>query len=198
MKKKTRYSDESIKRIVRNIITSCDPCPCITANCMQSVNHQNCCLILEEKTMSEWTELEKKLITPDLNIRRYLNGEKIDLFHVGQMASLNYPNGYGHGTRVHSESIALTTGQNPCVKVNGENKMRIRKLVPLETCRLMGFTKMDHQAMRDIGMTDSQIYHCCGDSIVVPVLMAIFGQMIYPEEELKQRLENYIELVKGE
>ena len=104
--------------------------------------------------------------------------------------------------RVHAQypvSKTLTTRDDSCcVILSGGNTMRIRKLVPLETCRLMGFTKMDHQAMREIGMSDSQIYHCCGDSIVVPVLMAIFGQMIYPEQELKQRIENYVDLVKGE
>ena len=104
--------------------------------------------------------------------------------------------------RVHAQypvSKTITTRDDSCcVILSGGNTMRIRKLVPLETCRLMGFTKTDHQAMRDIGMTDSQIYHCCGDSIVVPVLMAIFGQMIYPEQELKQRIENYVDLVKGE
>lgn len=79
-----------------------------------------------------------------------------------------------------------------------ESKMslRIRKLVPLETCKLMGFEEKDYQAMRDIGMSDSQIYHCCGDSIVVTCLMAIFGQMLFDEETLKQKIENYADSLK--
>ena len=75
--------------------------------------------------------------------------------------------------------------------------MRIRKLVPVECIKLMGFTRADEQAMRDIGMTDSQIYHCAGDSIVVSVLMAIFGQMLFGEKELKTKIENYIEIIKN-
>ena len=77
-----------------------------------------------------------------------------------------------------------------------EKEMRIRKLVPVETTKLMGFTKTDYQAMRDVNLSDAQIYHCCGDSIVVSVLMAIFGQMLFSDEELKKKLENYIEIVK--
>ena len=75
--------------------------------------------------------------------------------------------------------------------------MRIRKLVPLETCRLMGFTREDYQAMRDIGMSDSQIYHCCGDALVVPLMVLLIGQMIpISEDKLKFITENYIEEVK--
>lgn len=75
--------------------------------------------------------------------------------------------------------------------------LRIRKLVPVETTKLMGFERKDYQAMRDIGMSDSQIYHCCGDSIITTCLMAIFGQMLpISENELQQKIENYVESIK--
>lgn len=74
--------------------------------------------------------------------------------------------------------------------------LRIRKLVPLETTKLMGFERKDYQAMRDTGQSDMQIYHECGDSIIVTCLMAIFGQMLFDEETLKQKLENYVESLK--
>lgn len=74
------------------------------------------------------------------------------------------------------------------------NNLRIRKLVPLECLKLMGFEEKDYQAMRDIGMSDSQIYHCAGDSIVVTVLMALFGQLLpISENELQQKIEDYVE-----
>ena len=75
-------------------------------------------------------------------------------------------------------------------------ELRIRKLVPLETLKLMGFERKDYQALRDIGMSDSAIYHCAGDSIVVTCLMALFGQMLFDEETLKQKIENYVETLK--
>ena len=55
---------------------------------------------------------------------------------------------------------------------------KLRKLTPLECMRLMGFNDNDEQAMRSIGMIDSAIYHCAGDSIVVDVLMDIFKELL--------------------
>lgn len=76
--------------------------------------------------------------------------------------------------------------------------LRIRKLVPLECLKLMGFEEKDYQAMRDIGMSDSQIYHCAGDSIITTCLMALFGQMLFDEETLKEKIENYADSLKEE
>lgn len=54
--------------------------------------------------------------------------------------------------------------------------LRIRKLTPKETTRLMGFEDSDYDAMKQ-DLSDMAIYHCCGDSIVVNVLEHIFKQM---------------------
>lgn len=75
-------------------------------------------------------------------------------------------------------------------------KLRIRKLVPVETIKLMGFERKDYQALREIEQSDAQIYHECGDSIVVTCLMGIFGQMLFDEDTLKQKIENYVEKLK--
>lgn len=97
------------------------------------------------------------------------------------------------------DDLCLTIPTNDMTKValarGGQmNNLRIRKLVPLETLKLMGFEEKDYQAMRDIGMSDSQIYHCAGDSIVVTVLMGLFGQMLpISENELQQNIEDYVE-----
>lgn len=71
--------------------------------------------------------------------------------------------------------------------------LRIRKLVPLETLKLMGFERKDEQAMREQGMSDMAIYHCAGDSIVTTCLMAIFGQMLLTEEETQKKINDYVE-----
>lgn len=87
----------------------------------------------------------------------------------------------------------LTTRERESDTMN----LRIRKLVPLETLKLMGFEKQDEQAMRQVGMSDSAIYHCAGDSIIVTCLMAIFGQMLpISENELQQKIENYADSLK--
>ena len=91
------------------------------------------------KKQSEYTELEKQLFDGWGNIKRYIGSDKIDLFKEGQMATTTFPNGYGHGPRTHNESIALNTIDRPSVKMD----LRIRKLVPLETMKLMGFERKD-------------------------------------------------------
>lgn len=227
------YSDNSIERIKNNIVED-DVVPTITANAMQSINHQNCSLIkiknatkqgyLEAKdgdgidisgrmeyhrgtvqkglsqtinTMGgndvgvivdeSFTDTEKQLFTNDGNIRRYIGSDKIDEFKDGQMATTTFPNGYGHGPRTHNESIALNTVDRPCVKQD----LRIRKLTPLECCKLMGFEKSDYEAMKSIGMSDAAIYHCCGDSIVVPVLISIFSTM-FEDVKHQELVKNYV------
>ncbi|MBO7715222.1 MAG: DNA cytosine methyltransferase [Methanobrevibacter sp.] len=147
---------------------------------------------ISTKEENVYTDIEKSLFTKDGNINRYLGSEKVDEFKDGQMATTTYPNGWGHGPRTHNESIALNTIDRPSVKQN----LRIRKLVPCETLKLMGFEKCDHQAMREVGMSDSAIYHCSGDSIVTTCLMALLGQMLpISEKELKQKIEDYVKSI---
>ena len=93
-------------------------------------------------------------------------------------------------------AAAITTHFLPYYTENKKegsmSKLRIRKLTPLTCMKLMGFEEKDYQAMRKIGMTDGQIEHCAGDSIVTTCLIAIFGQMLFDEETLKQKIENSV------
>lgn len=146
---------------------------------------------MKKKSENTFTEMEKAMITEDGNIKRYLYSNIVDKFGENQMATLSYPNGYGHGTRVHNDSIALTTGQQPVVKKN----LRIRKLTPKECIRLMGFEDEDYQALRDVSLSDSAIYHCAGDSIIVTCLMGLLGQITIGEDETKQKIKDYVESI---
>lgn len=56
------------------------------------------------------------------------------------------------------------------------NNLRIRKLTPKECFRLMGVKDEDFENVRK-NQSDSSLYHLAGDSIVVNVLMAIFGEL---------------------
>lgn len=60
-----------------------------------------------------WTKNQAKMITKDLNIKRYINSNKIDQFNEGQVADISFPNGYDKGNRVHDEcpTINATTTQ---------------------------------------------------------------------------------------
>lgn len=53
---------------------------------------------------------------------------------------------------------------------------RIRKLTPNECWRLMGFTDADYEKAAQVN-SNTQLYKEAGNSIVVPVLMAIFSQL---------------------
>lgn len=50
---------------------------------------------------------------------------------------------------------------------------RIRKLTPLETFRLQGFSDEFVQKAVDVGVSNSQLYKQAGNSISVPVIQAI-------------------------
>ncbi len=54
---------------------------------------------------------------------------------------------------------------------------RIRKLTPKECFRLMGFADTDFKACKDAGISNSQLYKQAGNSIVVNVTMALFGEL---------------------
>lgn len=84
----------------------------------------------------------------------------------------------------------------PLVKLNGGKIMRIRKLTETECMRLMGFEDKDTQAMKGIGMSASAIYHCAGDSIVVPCLIAIFSEFFNEQDKHIEIIDNYVERVK--
>lgn len=58
-----------------------------------------------------------------------------------------------------------------------EKNLRIRKITPKECGRLMGVRDKDIDTMA-VNQNNSSQYHLYGDSIVVDVLMAIFGQML--------------------
>ena len=70
------------------------------------------------------------------------------------------------------------------------NGLRIRKLSPIECWRLMGVRDEDFEKARK-NQSDSSLYHLAGDSIVVNVLMAIFGELfdINWEEKINKNIE---------
>lgn len=72
-------------------------------------------------------------------------------------------------------SNTLTTVQKDNVVV--EQHVRVRKLTPKECWRLMGFDDDSFERAERVN-SNSQLYKQAGNSIVVDVLMAIFGEML--------------------
>ena len=78
---------------------------------------------------------------------------------------------------------------------------RIRRLTPLECWRLMGFSDEDFRAAEaDEINSDTQLYAQAGNSIVVNVLEAIFGEMLPKDqaikEEAKQERKEQVDAIK--
>jgi len=56
--------------------------------------------------------------------------------------------------------------------------MRIRKLIPLECWKLMGFDKEDFYKAKSAGISDTQLYRQAGNSIVVNVLEYLLNELL--------------------
>lgn len=127
-------------------------CPCLTAR-GAGEEHSGMVLVNEEV----------------YNLKRKLCNKLIE---DEMVKTTTYPNGYGHGSRTHNESIALNTVDKPSVK----NNNRIRKLTPKECFRLMGVKDEDFERIAK-NQSNQSLYHLAGDSIVVNVLIEIFSKM---------------------
>jgi len=72
---------------------------------------------------------------------------------------------------------------------------RIRKLTPKECLRLMGWKDAEIDKIIACGMSNSQMYKQAGNSIVLQVLEAIFGNLFLKEiKEYEINLKNYLEV----
>lgn len=101
----------------------------------------------------------------------------------GDYVNTTYPNSTSKRGRV-GKAIAqtLTTGDGSAVVT--EN-VRIRKLIPRECLRLMGWKDKDIDKIQLAGISATQQYRQAGNGIVVTVLMAIFGELFdVPYKEL--------------
>lgn len=80
-----------------------------------------------------------------------------------------------------------------CVPDSNPTKstLRIRKLTPRETWRLMGFDDEDFAKAEKV-CSNSQLYKQAGNSIVVNVLMAIFKKLFVPEKTRSEWLDELL------
>lgn len=92
----------------------------------------------------------------------------------GDGIDLTQPNSETRRGRVQKEAIQTLTTQNNLGVVSN---LRIRKLTPKECFRLMGVKDEDYEKVAK-NQSDSSLYHLAGDSIVVDVIKAIFGEII--------------------
>ena len=77
------------------------------------------------------------------------------------------------GSRVVRETPATDEEVRRSNDVMGKTNVRIRKLTPLETWRLMGREDWEHEAAREAGVSDSQRYKQAGNSLIPQIVEAI-------------------------
>jgi DNA (cytosine-5)-methyltransferase 1 len=77
-----------------------------------------------------------------------------------------------------ADTILTTPKEGVVVKneINGSESLRIRKLTPKECFRLMGVKDRDYDKIADL--SDASLYKLAGNSIVIQVLMGIFGELL--------------------
>lgn len=106
---------------------------------------------------------------------RQATSKGYDVARLGDSINISYPNSQTRRGRVgHGFAQTLTTSCSIAVVVDDG----IRLLTPLEAWRIMGFEDGDYMAAFNAGVSKGQLYKQAGNSIVVPLLTAIFDQVL--------------------
>lgn len=90
----------------------------------------------------------------------------------GDSVNVSYPTSKTRRGRV-GKQVAQTLQAGEVNQGVVMNNIRIRKLVPIETWRLQGFTDEQFYKAKDSGVSNSQLYKQAGNSVSVPVVDAI-------------------------
>lgn len=175
-----RYSEYSKKKIVENLKkTSNEISGTITANCMQSFNHDNCQFVF-----SDSKEINLNISAKEPTER--FSKQAIETFNNNKCEPYDTLNAYNKTVNKSGITATITTRpdgfKTAILPITSD--LRIRKITPKECFRLMGLKDEDIVKISK-NKSDSNLYHLAGDSIVVPVLMAIFGSLLGIDYETK-------------
>ena len=116
-------------------------------------------------------------------------------WQVGGVADLSFPTSKTRRGRVQAGGTVCPTimsSNQELYKLERKEmeSYRTRRLTPLECWRLMGFSDEDFRAAEaDEINSDTQLYAQAGNSIVVNVLEAIFGEMLPKDQAIKEEAE---------
>ena len=124
-----------------------------------------------------------KVIEPTPNSILVHEGTSIGYTYAEKGDSINYERVSDNNRRGRvGKGISNTILAESSMGVAGkkEEKLRVRRLTPGECFRLMGFTLTDSTLLSSHGISNTQLYHMAGNSIVVDVLMEIFKEIYLP------------------
>lgn len=185
----SQYSEYSLKKIKGNIVQD-DVVGTITASAMQSFNHDNCHLVVEENRIydSESIAMAHPSNLPGGSYKYLVKdklGNEIPLYkdtkqlketikncELEQGKALNLDL---YNRASYEESQTITEPNHNSQRLF--DVLRIRKLSTREVFRLMGVKDEDFDKIK-INQTDASLYHLAGDSIVVDVMKHIFKNLL--------------------
>lgn len=87
-------------------------------------------------------------------------------------------------------SVTLTTKSEAGV-IESEDPVRIRRLSALEAWRLMGFTEEEYAKAKATGAGETALFRMAGNSIVVPVLVSVFGGLLDGSTDGQRTLDGW-------
>lgn len=145
----------------------------IKCECGSSPKHNNRIVELNGVHPYELSDAMKKYIVSKDDKYRVSNGNLI----VNRDIACSKTTREGCTRADASNYISPDLMPNENIANKNTLNYRIRKLTPKECGRLMGVRDDDIDKM-SVNQSNSSLYHCFGDSIVVDVLMAIFKQML--------------------
>jgi DNA (cytosine-5)-methyltransferase 1 len=111
---------------------------------------------------------ENKMCVKEATKLGYKEFEEYDIINLERPTSTTRRGRIG--TKV---AKTITTNPRQAIYYDGN----IRMLNALEHVRLMGFQDSDYKKMKKAGLTDAQISALAGNSICIPVLIAIFKEL---------------------
>ena len=142
----------------------------------------------------EPTELKFKLddiLEKDVDERYYLNNGQVMDKPIKQEYSYCLDSNYWKGTTLQS-FLKKHRRQLVTDKINESGQYVPRRLTPKETWRLMGVNDEDIKKASQL-VSNTSLYKQSGNSIVVPVLEAIFGQWFIKIPNKKVGLDRWLD-----
>lgn len=142
----------------------------------------------------EPTELKFKLddiLEKDVDERYYLNNGQVMDNPIKQEYSYCLDSNYWKGTTLQS-FLKKHRRQLVTDKINESGQYVPRRLTPKETWRLMGVNDEDIEKASQL-VSNTSLYKQSGNSIVVPVLEAIFGQWFIKIPNKKVGLDRWLD-----
>lgn len=123
---------------------------------------------LSENELGIFFERDGKMCVREATKLGYKEIDEYDVINV------EFPNSTTRRGRV-GKHVAKTLTTHPRQAIYYDGKLRM--LTAKEHLLLMGYNKRDYEHMRKSGITDTQISSLAGNSICVPVLMALYKQL---------------------